>query len=65
MGQVPAAFVVPEEPDNWTQKNFIINAKKKLPSHMIPRHVIQVPDLILTSSGKIDRKKTVLCYFNL
>lgn len=63
MGQVPAAFVVPEDPDNWTQKNFIINAKKSLPSHMIPRHVIQVPDLPLTSSGKVDRKNTVLLYY--
>jgi len=65
MGQVPAIFIVPDEKDNWNQKNFIINVKKKLPSHMIPRHIIQVPDLPLTSSGKVDRKQTVLCYFNL
>lgn len=62
--QIPISFVVPEDPDNWNQKTFITNAKKILPSHMIPRQVIKVVDLPLTSSGKVDRKKTVDLYFN-
>jgi len=60
---IPVAFVVPNEPDKWNIKNFMLYAQKTLPSYMIPRTVIIVPDLPLTPSGKVDRKETIKNYY--
>ncbi len=62
MGQVPVAIVVPIDAKNWKSSDLLKIAKKRLPAHMIPRKIIQVKKLILTKSGKPDRKKTVQVY---
>lgn len=61
--QIPVAFVVPQNPETWEAKDFMTQAKKGLPSYMVPRKVIKVDDLPLTPSGKVDRTQTVLLYF--
>jgi len=70
MGDVPIAIVVVREEvgqevdqgTTWSSSLLIKTAKQRLPAHMIPRKIIQVPNLILTLSGKIDRKKNFLKY---
>lgn len=60
---IPIAFVVPQNFDSWTPQKFMNTAKQNLPSYMVPRHVIKVKELPLTPSGKVDRKETVLLYY--
>lgn len=61
---IPVAFVVPIEFDNWSSKDFMNQAKNNLPSYMVPRKVIKVKELPLTPSGKVDRKETISLYYN-
>jgi fatty-acyl-CoA synthase len=56
------AFVVPADPQTWRPNEFLTLARKRLPSHMMPRQVIPVPALPLTPSGKPDRARTVRLY---
>jgi acyl-CoA synthetase (AMP-forming)/AMP-acid ligase II len=56
------AFVVPADPHTWRPNDFLAFARNRLPSHMMPRHVVPVPALPLTQSGKPDRARTVQLY---
>ncbi len=60
--QVPWAFVIPSNPDTWTPRVFLTQARERLASFMLPRKVIVVPELVMTPSGKPDRRKTVARY---
>ena len=62
LGQVPWAFVVPTDPESWSPRDFLRLARKRVPPHMVPRWVVRVPGLSLTSSGKPDRRGTVDLY---
>lgn len=62
LGDLPWAFVVPEDPNNWSPRDFLAHARKRLPPHMMPRTVIAVPSLPLTPSGKPDRRSAVALY---
>jgi acyl-CoA synthetase (AMP-forming)/AMP-acid ligase II len=56
--QVPWAFVVPRDPRDWTPQAFLREARRRLPSHMIPRQVVAVRALATGPSGKPDRRRT-------
>ena len=60
--QTPWAFVVPVDASAWSPAEFITLARTRLPPHMVPRHVVAVPSLPLTASGKPDRRKTTELY---
>jgi acyl-CoA synthetase (AMP-forming)/AMP-acid ligase II len=60
--QVPWAFVVPGNEEEWSPGEFLALARARLPAHMMPRQVIVVPRLPLTASGKPDRRETVKLY---
>ncbi len=60
--QEPWAFVVPNNPEGWSPRHFLSEARMRLPRHMIPRRVLTVPSLPLTASGKPDRRRTVELY---
>jgi fatty-acyl-CoA synthase len=60
--QVPWAFVVPVNADEWSPGDFLALARTHLPAHMVPRQVVVVPRLPLTPSGKPDRRETVKLY---
>ena len=60
--EVPWAFVVPIDATSWTPEAFLALARGNLPGHMVPRHVVTVPRLPLTASGKPDRLETVKLY---
>lgn len=62
LAQVPWAFVVPNNPEGWSPRHFLSEARMRLPRHMIPRRVLTVPSLPLTASGKPDRRRTVELY---
>ena len=49
--QVPWAFVVPLEVNEWSPGEFLAQARACLPAHMVPRQVVTVPMLPLTPSG--------------
>jgi long-chain acyl-CoA synthetase len=57
--QVPWAFVVPVDADEWSPGEFLKQARTRLPAHMVPRQVVMVARLPLTPSGKPDRRETV------
>lgn len=59
---VPWAFVVPANTEEWSPREFLARARANLPAHMVPRQVIAVPHLPLTPSGKPDRRETVRIY---
>jgi long-chain acyl-CoA synthetase len=59
---VPWAFVVPVNRDKWTPAEFLAQARRRLPAHMVPRQVAVVPRLPLTASDKPDRRETVKLY---
>lgn len=59
LGQVPCALVVPDDAETWTAQKFLKPARKRLPSHMVPRSVVVCPELLTTGSGKPDRKGTL------
>ncbi|UCB55970.1 MAG: acyl--CoA ligase [Thiotrichales bacterium] len=60
--QVPWAFVVPVNTDEWTPKALLALARSNLPAHMVPRQVVVVERLPLTASGKPDRCETIRLY---
>ena len=52
-----------EESNNKIDINGILkDLKRKLPKYHEPKIIMQVPELILTKSGKIDRKKNTDLY---
>ncbi len=52
-----------EESSNKIDINGILkDLKRKLPQYHEPKILMQVPELILTKSGKIDRKKNMDLY---
>jgi acyl-CoA synthetase (AMP-forming)/AMP-acid ligase II len=57
--EVPWAFVVPVNRDDWSPGEFLKKARMRLPAHMVPRQVVAVPRLPTTSSGKPDRREMV------
>lgn len=59
---VPWAFVVPVDPDEWLPREFLALARQRLPAHMVPRQVVVIPELPLTASGKPDRRETARIY---
>ena len=59
---VPWAFVVPADTEHWSPGEFLAQARKLLPAHMVPRQVVVIPELPLTPSGKPDRRQTVKLY---
>lgn len=56
------AFVVPEDPETWSVKNFLAAARKKLPPQMVPRRVVVLSAIPHTSTGKPNRRLTVQRY---
>ena len=56
LGEIPWAFVVPVEPAPFSPRNFAAQARRKLPAYMVPRKVVVLDALPLTSSGKPDRR---------
>ena len=60
--QVPWAFVVPLNADDWTPKSLLAQARQRLPAHMVPRRVVVVAELPLTPSGKPNRRETAKLY---
>ena len=59
---VPWAFVVPEDPETWSLKNFLSTARRKLPPQMVPRRVVILSAIPHTSTGKPNRRLTVQRY---
>lgn len=59
---VPWAFVVPVNADDWSPAEFLKAARTSLPAHMVPRQVVAVPGLPMTPSGKPDRRETAKLY---
>ena len=57
--EVPWAFVVLANANEWSVGDFLALARAQLPAHMVPRQVVAVPRLPLTPSGKPDRRETV------
>ncbi|MBK7889882.1 MAG: acyl--CoA ligase [Bdellovibrionales bacterium] len=62
LGQIPVIFAVPEDSSTWSVEKFFKLAQRRLPAFKIPKRIIIVPDIVMTSSGKPDRQKTVLKY---
>lgn len=60
--EVPWAFVLPARTGHWSTGNFLALARRRLPAHMVPRHIVTVPRLPLTASGKPHRRETVRLY---
>ena len=60
--QVPWAFVVPVDADEWSPADYLLQARRALPAYMVPRRVLTVPCLPLTPSGKPDRREAVKLY---
>ena len=60
--QVPWAFVVPVNTNNWSPAGFLALARTRLPAYMVPRKVVVVPRIPMTASGKHDRRETVKLY---
>jgi len=58
LGQVPCVLAVVADPASWTPGAFLETARRRLPPHMVPRKVVTVPRLVLTASGKPDRRRT-------
>ena len=52
-GQAPKAYVVLEPGVGLTPREVILECKKRLESHMVPKEVVVRPDLPKTSTGKI------------
>jgi amino acid adenylation domain-containing protein len=59
LGQAVKAFVVLEQGASLTEREVQGEAALRLENFMVPKHVVIVPDLPKTSTGKI--KKTDLC----
>ena len=59
---VPWIFVVPEKPTTWSIRDFLMDARKRLPSQMVPRNVVVVDEIPLTPSGKPSRRRTLEFY---
>lgn len=59
---VPWAFVVPVNADDWSPAEFLKAARTSLPAHMVPRQVVAIPSLPMTPSGKPDRRETAKLY---
>ena len=62
MTDVPWIFVVPEDPTNWSIRDFLSDARNRLPSQMVPRNVVVVDEIPLTPSGKPSRRRTLELY---
>ncbi len=62
LGEMPHAFVLPENAEAWAPGSFLGYARSRLPAHMTPRAAIPVREFPLTPTGKIDRKATVELY---
>jgi acyl-coenzyme A synthetase/AMP-(fatty) acid ligase len=60
--QVPWAFVVPKDGENFSTDEFVALARKRLAPHMVPRRIVVLPSLPLTPSGKPDRASAVRLY---
>ena len=60
--EVPWAFVVPRDRAGFSPRGFLLEARRRLPPHMVPRHVVSVASLPLTPSGKPDRRRAVAMY---
>ncbi len=57
--EVPWAFIVPEDPDSFSSRELMLAARKKLPSHMVPRKVVLVSSTEVSSTGKVNRRLLV------
>ncbi len=57
--QVPWAFVVPEDAESWSVKDFLSAARRGLPPQMVPRRVVILEAIPQTSTGKLNRRLTV------
>ena len=53
LGEVVWAFVVPETP-SWSAGSFLLEGRRKLPAHMVPRRVFTVGELPLTGIGEVE-----------
>ena len=59
LGEVPWAFVVPEEPATWRASTLLAVARRRLSAWMLPRWVVTIPAVPLTASRKPDRRRVV------
>jgi fatty-acyl-CoA synthase len=55
--EVPAAFVVPVAGASLTEQDVIEHCKGKIASFKIPRHVVFVDELPMTTTGKVQKAK--------
>ncbi len=62
LNQIPWIFIVPHDPGKWSLKQFLSFARKKLPAHMVPRHVEIISEIPRTPTGKPNRRITVQKY---
>ncbi len=64
LSQIPWIFIVPENPKSWNPHSFRSYLQRSLPSHMMPRNIVMVPNIPLTDSGKPSRKRIIELYGN-
>lgn len=61
LGQVPWIFVVAGAA-GWSVGEFMRTARARLPAHMVPREVVQVPAIATAAGGKPSRRETLRRY---
>lgn len=57
-------LLIEEMDEKIDSKYLLAELKRKLPKYHEPKALIQIPELILTKSGKIDRKSNATQYLN-
>jgi acyl-CoA synthetase (AMP-forming)/AMP-acid ligase II len=62
LNHVPWAFVVPAREGEFSAQELLAWARARLPAHMVPRRVVVIPALPLTTTGKPSRRLAVERY---
>lgn len=62
LGQVSWLFAIPHSPESWKPQEAARHARTRLPSYMVPRKIVVVPELPISASGKANRRLAVERY---
>ena len=57
-------LLIEQNENKINERNILLELKSKLPKYHSPKELKQVPELILTKSGKIDRSKNLELYLS-